>query len=303
MDATAEDTAADVIGALAARLDRLETAEAAREAVHRYVAGLDARDWDLVASALDADAVMPAPDGELRGREAIVASLQQALEVPFTPCHQITNARVDVTGPGAAVVTATIQYTMVGGGADAVGWGVYRDEVRVTDGVGRIFRKEFTPAQHLAGSITSLGARLEQLETAELARAVGQRYAQAVDTVDLDLLEQCFTEDAVLTTRSGTRRGRAEILAYYRGALAGPVARRHFLTNPSVTSTGPGEAAVETYLLYTFAGDDTSIVGWGTYRDRVLVVDGVGYLAEREIEIDAHADSRVGWASEADGDA
>jgi uncharacterized protein (TIGR02246 family) len=147
--------------------------------------------------------------------------------------------------------------------------------------------------------LAALTARLERLETAELARAASWRYAQAVDTADFDLLATVFTEDAVLTTRRGSRRGRDEIVAYYRQALGDPLARKHFMSNQMVTSQGPGEVTMESYFIYTYAGEGTSILGWGNYVDTVHVIDGVGYLTEKRISIDIHADSRLGWATEA----
>lgn len=148
--------------------------------------------------------------------------------------------------------------------------------------------------------LDSLAERLERLETAELAREATWRYATAVDAVDFDLLASAFTEDAVLVTRKGPREGREAVVDYYRTALADPVARKHFLANQKVTSTGPGTAVVESYFLYTYAGDDTSILGWGNYTDRVRVIDGVGYIEEKRISIDAHADTRIGWATGGD---
>jgi uncharacterized protein (TIGR02246 family) len=146
--------------------------------------------------------------------------------------------------------------------------------------------------------IAALSDRLARLETAELARAASWRYATAVDTCDFELLASVFTEDAVLTTRRGTRQGRAAIVEYYRAALADPVARRHFLVNQTVTVDGPGSAHMESYFAYTYAGADTSILGWGTYVDHVRVVDGVGCLDSKRISIDVHADTRVGWAGD-----
>lgn len=144
--------------------------------------------------------------------------------------------------------------------------------------------------------VHALIQRLERLETAELARAASWRYATAVDTPDLDLLATVFTEDAVLVTSKGPRTGRDEVVAYYAAALAAPVARKHFLVNQTVTVTGPGRALMESYFMYTYAGDDTSILGWGTYTDRVRVIDGVGYIEEKRISVDVHADTRVGWS-------
>lgn len=143
--------------------------------------------------------------------------------------------------------------------------------------------------------VHALAARLERLETAELARAASWRYATAVDTPDLELLASVFTADAVLTTSKGSRQGRDEIVAYYASALAAPVGRKHFLVNQTVTPLGSGRALMESYFLYTYAGDDTSILGWGTYTDTVLVIDGVGYIEEKRISVDIQADTRVGW--------
>jgi len=75
------------------------------------------------------------------------------------------------------------------------------------------------------------------------------------------------------------------------------VARKHFLVNQKVTATGAGTALLESYFLYTYAGDDTAILGWGNYIDRVRVIDGVGYIEEKRISIDVHSDIREGWAT------
>jgi ketosteroid isomerase-like protein len=146
--------------------------------------------------------------------------------------------------------------------------------------------------------VEAMARRLARLEVAEAAREATWRYALAVDTLDFDLLSDVFTENAVLTTRQGPRQGREEILAYYRKALADPVGRKHFMVNQSVAHVGPDAATLLSYFLYTFAGQDTSILGWGTYHDVVRVVDGVGRIEEKRISIDVHADSRIGWAGQ-----
>ena len=285
------------VQALAARLERLETAEAARATLYRYAEGADTRDWALLGSAFADDAVLEMPGTQVHGREAIVASLRDMLPDPFVTRHLLVNQQVSLEGPGRATVRATVYYLHEGSGYEATGWGDYRDEVSVVDGVGLITRKVFTPAQHLPGSIARAVERLERLETAERAREASWRYAVAVDTPDLGLLAQVFAEDAVLTTRKGPRQGRDEIVAYYATALADPVARKHFMVNQTVTWIEPGVADMESYFIYTYAGEDTSILGWGTYHDRVRVIDGVGYIAQKRIAIDVHADTRSGWAT------
>ena len=139
--------------------------------------------------------------------------------------------------------------------------------------------------------------RLERLETTEAARVTAHRYAQAIDTPDFELLAEVFAPDASLTTRRGTRHSRDAIVEYYREALAAPLARRHFIVNQQVTWLAPGQALMSSTFLYTFAGDATSILGWGGYVDRVHVRDGIGVIVAKTIYVDVHADSRTGWAN------
>lgn len=287
----------DATAALTARLERLETVEAARDCLYRYADGVDARDWTLLRSAFATDAVLVMPGSETAGADAIVEGLRSMLPAEFITRHLIVNPRVEYLEPGRARVRATIYYAHEGTGFEATGWGDYIDDVSVTDGIGVITRKEFVPAQHLPGSHANAATRLAELETAELAREASWRYAVAIDTGDFELLASVFTDDAVLVTRRGSQEGRAAIVDYYRTALADPVARKHFLVNQKVTHSGASTALLESYFLYTFAGQDTSIFGWGHYIDRIRVMDGVGYIEEKRISIDVHADVRQGWAT------
>ncbi len=146
-------------------------------------------------------------------------------------------------------------------------------------------------------SLSDLRARVERLEVAEAARAAQWRYARAVDTVDFDLLADCFTEDATLTTRRGTRTGRDAVVAYYREALADPIERRHFLANQDVEVTGADAGTVRAMFAYTYSGEGVGILGWGRYVDEVRLDDaGVGRISAKTISIDVHADPREGWA-------
>lgn len=284
------------INELSQRLERLETTEAARAVLYQYADAVDTRNWGMLAGAFSEDAVFEMPGSQLTGQAAIVSAMQSMLPPEFVTRHLIVNPQVTWESPGRATVRATIYYAHEGSGFEATGWGDYVDEITVTDGVGVITRKVFTPAQHLPGSVATVAGRLEQLESAELARAVSWRYAQAVDKPDLELLSGVFTEDAVLTTSKGTQQGRDNVVAYYAKALADPVQRKHFLVNQTVTPLGPDLVLLESYFMYTFAGNDTSMLGWGNYVDRIRIIDGVGYIEDKRITADVHADSRVGWA-------
>jgi ketosteroid isomerase-like protein len=293
----AKEAQMDALETVLHRLERLETLEATRSCLYRYAEGVDGRDWGLLASAFAEDAVLAMPGSQVVGRDAIVEGLRGMLPPEFVTRHLVVNPRVDYVAEGRARAHSTIYYAHEGSGFEATGWGDYVDEVAVVDGVGLITRKEFVPAQHLPGSLARANTRLAELETAELAREASWRYATAIDTLDFILLESVFTEDAVLVTRKGPREGRDAIIEYYRTALTDPVTRRHFLVNQKVTSSGPGTALLESYFLYTFAGADTSILGWGSYIDRVRVIDGVGYIEEKRISVDVHSDVREGWAT------
>jgi ketosteroid isomerase-like protein len=284
------------LDALARRLERLESTEAARSALFTYAQAVDTRDWSMLGGVFSEDAVVEMPGQVVTGRTAIVEAMQGMLPTQFLTRHLIVNPQVTWTAPGRATVRATVYYAHEGTGFEATGWGDYTDEVTVTNGTGVITRKVFTPAAHLPGSVATLATRLEQLETAELARAVSWRYANAVDTSDFELLKTVFTEDAVLTTSKGSRTGRDQVLDYYGTALIAPVKRKHFLVNQSLTPLGPDVVLLESYFLYTFSGEDTSTIGWGNYTDHIRIIDGVGYIQNKRITADIHADSRVGWA-------
>ena len=139
--------------------------------------------------------------------------------------------------------------------------------------------------------------RLDRLETAEAARTVAARYATAIDTRDWALLESVFTEDACLHVPSGEFIGRHAVIGFYRKALDDAHDRKHFLVNNVITWVRPGEAHMHSYLLFTLAGDTKSIVGWGDYQDRIVVVDGVGLIADKTISLDVNTDVRSGWAT------
>lgn len=141
-------------------------------------------------------------------------------------------------------------------------------------------------------------ARLERLETIEEARRASNRYALAVDTQDFDLMGTVFTADAKLHLGGGREfTGREAIVDFYRGRLDPSQTQKHFIVNNDVTWTSPGHADMTSYLLFTASGPDKSTLGWGTYIDRIEVIDGVGFIAEKTIIISMNADSRAGWAS------
>lgn len=148
--------------------------------------------------------------------------------------------------------------------------------------------------------VQELESRIERLETCELAREVSWRYATAVDIPDLTMLSAVFTPDVELTTSKGTVNGITEVMEYYSTGLSAPLARRHFLSNQSLSILGPGRARMDSYFIYTLAGDLTSVLGWGTYCDHIRIINGTGFIESKRITVNVHADSRTGWASASD---
>lgn len=284
--------------ALAARVAALEAAELARAVLYSYAAAVDTRDWASLRACFADDAVMVMGSDETIGADSIVDSLRSMLPAEFITQHLLVNPTVVAHDGATVAIEATVYYLHEGTGYEGLGWGTYRNTVVVGEGHGVIARMEFVPAQHLPGSVGTVARRVQDLETVEAARQATWRYAQAVDGPDLDLLADVFTEDAVLVSRSGAKEGREAVIDYYRRALEAPVGRKHLLTNQDVELVAPGEAIVRSYFAYTYAGTQTSVLGWGSYVDTVRVVDGIGRIAEKRISIDASGDVHPGWASE-----
>lgn len=144
-------------------------------------------------------------------------------------------------------------------------------------------------------TIEDVHARLEKLESIEAARNVTQQYARAIDSLDWELLTETFSDDAHLISRSSSYTGREAVIANYRRALESPVDRKHFIINTSAEWMSRGEVIVNSYFLYTFAGEDTSLLGWGNYTDRVRIENGVARISEKRISIDRSGSVLPGW--------
>ncbi|MFD0688618.1 nuclear transport factor 2 family protein [Actinomadura fibrosa] len=138
--------------------------------------------------------------------------------------------------------------------------------------------------------------RLRRLEDMEAARNHLHRYAAALDTPAPDSIAALFTEDGVLRTRLGEFTGREAIAGFYRDRLAAdPSEKRHFITSPRTTWAAPGVVEIASYFLFT-ARAGTSVLGWGTYLDRLRIQAGAPLFTEKTIEIHMGTDLAKGWA-------
>ncbi|GAA1541342.1 nuclear transport factor 2 family protein [Nocardioides humi] len=143
----------------------------------------------------------------------------------------------------------------------------------------------------------SLAERLLRLEEIETARGLYNVYAETLDDPDPDTVAPLFTEDAVLHTPVGDFVGREAILDFYTKAFADDTSvKRHFITNSRVVAHRPGEVHLVSYFLYVGRGDDASIVGWGTYDDRIDVSGTQPLFREKTIDVHVGTDLSTGWA-------
>ncbi|GAA4142129.1 nuclear transport factor 2 family protein [Actinomadura keratinilytica] len=150
--------------------------------------------------------------------------------------------------------------------------------------------------------IADLLRRVRRLEESETARNHLHRYAEALDDPDPEAVAALFTEDGALHTRLAgrpgrTMTGRAAIAAFYRDRIAAdPSPKRHFIVGPRTTWVAPGEVEIASYFLFTARADVSSVIGWGTYRDRLRVDGGTALFADKTIDLQVSTDLEKGWA-------
>ena len=146
-----------------------------------------------------------------------------------------------------------------------------------------------------------VAARVRRLELIELAKAATVEYGRACDRKDVAALRtDIFSDDVVLHLSGRDVHGPDDVAAFYTGAFAAePGTRRHFVTNQLATVDEAGRVVVDSYFLFLSA-DATSVIGWGAYRDVVVVVgdDSTARIADKTIVIDVHTDVTKGWAME-----
>ena len=143
--------------------------------------------------------------------------------------------------------------------------------------------------------------KAERLARIEAAKVTTLRYGRAVDNKDVAALRaDVFTADIVLHIPTGDLHGIDAVADFYAGAFdAGEMGtRRHFLTNQIAECTGTETVEVESYFLFV-GEDDASAIGWGVYRDIVLVTDAGLRIADKTIDVEVATSLGEGWARSA----
>ncbi len=154
--------------------------------------------------------------------------------------------------------------------------------------------------ESLEERLTNLEARLEKVESIQLALGALRAYVDAIDAVNLDELSEVFTDDAVLDLPGAqlTFTGVHDVVQnFYKNAfIQDPTVKRHFIMNSKPEWLSPGVVRIPSYFIFVSSGPDQSLLGWGTYLDEVRITDGVAKFQRKQIIVTRDSDVRTGWS-------
>jgi uncharacterized protein (TIGR02246 family) len=126
------------------------------------------------------------------------------------------------------------------------------------------------------------GCVVSELEDVEEIRQLLARYCHYGDSLDSGAFAECFTEDAVLDAQGVRSAGREQIRqrveAYRPIYVERPL--RHVTANIVIDVDGD-EARAASYIVLFAAGAQPSVLGTGTYHDRLRRVGGRWFFSER----------------------
>ncbi len=143
----------------------------------------------------------------------------------------------------------------------------------------------------------ALLARLRRLEDVEAARGLLASYARACDAQDLEAVVSLFGPDAQVAVPGASWQGREGVRQFYSEAWAADPSRKsHFVANVRAVSHQVDSVTVDSYFMYTAAGDRSSVLGWGEYRDEIDTSGPQPLFTRKEMSVTRAADVREGWA-------
>ena len=148
-----------------------------------------------------------------------------------------------------------------------------------------------------AVALEELARRVARLEAIEIAKVTAARYGRACDAKDVEALrDDVFTPDAVLRLPTREEHGVDAVAASYANAFAAePGIRRHFMVNHVADVDDDGVVHMDSYFFFV-SQDREAVLGWGGYRDVIVVEDGVGRIRDKTILIDVYTTLDAGWA-------
>lgn len=131
---------------------------------------------------------------------------------------------------------------------------------------------------------------LEQLSSFEDIRTLKHRYFRGIDTADMELLADLFTEDVAVDYRGGEYRvqltGRGALLDFLANAFHSGAVAMHHGHMPEITLDGPNEASGLWYLEDIFLDTEarSHTIGSAIYRDRYVRTDDRWRIARTEYD-------------------
>jgi hypothetical protein len=134
--------------------------------------------------------------------------------------------------------------------------------------------------------LAALEARVARLDAIEAARTLLHDYAKGCDDNDAAAVTALFGDDAELWAGPRQLNGRDEISAFYTQALT--VTTCHIVGMPAFDVHDSVVNARMTFLAVEL-GEARRLL-WGTYVDRIAVVDGAARFDARRITIDGSVD-------------
>jgi len=145
--------------------------------------------------------------------------------------------------------------------------------------------------------LESLARRVARLEAIEIAKVTAARYGRACDAKDVAALrEEVFTPDVVLRVPGSERQGIDAVAEFYAAAFASePGIRRHFMVNHMAELDDGGAVHMDSYFWFV-SQDRESVIGWGGYRDVIVIDGGAGRIRDKTILIDVYSTLDAGWA-------
>ena len=139
-------------------------------------------------------------------------------------------------------------------------------------------------------------ARLEALEGAEAARIILAKYAAAVDAQDLKAVSALLDQEVTLSAGEMSVEGYENVVQFFQSAFDNdPSLKSHFVTNIEPSWIGQGQLNVDACFLWTGGTDSQSIIGWGTYSNRVSVKNGDAKFTAITLTISHMGEIGEGW--------
>ena len=131
---------------------------------------------------------------------------------------------------------------------------------------------------------------LQQLSDFEDIRTLKHRYFRAIDTADMALLSNMFTDDITVEYRGGAYKvklaGRENMLEFLANSFNSDCAAMHQGHQPEITLTGEDTAEGIWYLedIFVNVALRTRTHGTAIYRDQYRRVDGQWKLSRTEYD-------------------